>query len=109
MKDAKRPMPPSGASASDLAVLEAWVAGGLAKGTCAAPDAGGGGVYDTPTVCTSGTFANRDESSAFMLPGRACIGCHGRGDGPSFTAAGTVYSTAHEPDDCGATRWRPGA
>jgi hypothetical protein len=35
-----------------------------------------------------------------MRPGEACITCHSRGEGPAFVIAGTVYPTAHEPDDC---------
>jgi mono/diheme cytochrome c family protein len=45
--------------------------------------------------------------SPLMHPGRACITCHTTGTGflnlqhgPSFTLAGTVYPSAHEPDDC---------
>lgn len=35
-----------------------------------------------------------------MHPGRACISCHEQAGGPQLTIAGTVYPTAHEPDDC---------
>ncbi len=42
-----------------------------------------------------------------MNPGRECIHCHttpadfgGSKGGPLFSFAGTVYPTAHEPDDC---------
>jgi hypothetical protein len=37
-----------------------------------------------------------------MAPGEACISCHQsqRGEAPVFTVAGTVYPTAHEPNDC---------
>jgi hypothetical protein len=35
-----------------------------------------------------------------MDPGLACISCHSAGGGPTLTFAGTVYPTAHEPDDC---------
>lgn len=39
-----------------------------------------------------------------MHPGLECIGCHQReGEGPRFDIAGTVYPTAHEPDDCNGT------
>ena len=34
-----------------------------------------------------------------MHPGQACIKCHTK-KGPKFSIAGTVYPTAHEPDDC---------
>jgi hypothetical protein len=36
-----------------------------------------------------------------MKPGEACIACHSTSrEAPELTAAGTVYPTAHEPDDC---------
>jgi hypothetical protein len=35
-----------------------------------------------------------------MHPGRACIDCHSQGEGPDYVVAGTVFPTAHEPDDC---------
>lgn len=60
------------------------------------------------THCTSGNYwRNGEIRSPLMHPGRACIACHTAGTGflnlqhgPSFSAAGTVYPTAHEPDDC---------
>jgi cytochrome c553 len=38
--------------------------------------------------------------SPSMNPGRACFSCHGQGGAPTFTLAGTVYPTGHEPDLC---------
>jgi hypothetical protein len=35
-----------------------------------------------------------------MHPGGACITCHDQNNAPAFSIAGTVYPTAHEPDDC---------
>jgi hypothetical protein len=35
-----------------------------------------------------------------MQPGVACIACHSKGEGPLFALGGTVYPTAHEPDNC---------
>jgi hypothetical protein len=35
-----------------------------------------------------------------MRPGGACITCHTMRGGPAYTVAGTVYPTAHEPNDC---------
>jgi cytochrome c553 len=36
-----------------------------------------------------------------MHPGRACISCHSaEGEGPRFDVAGTLYASAHEPNDC---------
>lgn len=110
MKDTKKPMPPSGvAPAADIAVFQKWVNAGMPKGACVAPVAPDGGAdgatttttdYDTPLVCTSGAhwiFGNI--KSQLMHPGVACIECHKK-KGPIYSIAGTVYPTAHEPDDC---------
>ena len=36
-----------------------------------------------------------------MHPGVACIACHySMGEGAAYSIAGTVYPSAHEPDDC---------
>lgn len=101
MRDTVKPMPPSGALAEeDIAVIEAWVAAGTPAGACeSAP--GASTNYDTPTVCTSGTmWTRRNHGSSSMHPGVACITCHSRDEGPRYFVAGTVYPTAHEPDDC---------
>lgn len=103
MKDAAKPMPPSGpAPDADIAVLEKWIAAGMPAGTCDKPIEGGSSQYDTPVVCTSGMYWTRgDHGSKLMKPGGACIDCHTReNEGDFFTAAGTVYPSAHEPDDC---------
>jgi hypothetical protein len=117
MKSTKKPMPPEGPlAASDVAILEKWVSAGALKGSCgttpATPDAGptpgpvdGGptkdAAPDATSVCTSGvTFAPGTPSSALMQPGKACMACHSANGGPSFTLAGTVYPTLHEPDGC---------
>ena len=96
MKDTQKPMPPSGAlPAAQVAVLEQWVAGGLPKGTCGGTSAS----FDTPSMCSSNQISRQEEGSS-MAPGQACISCHSQGEGPRYTFAGTVYPTAHEPDDC---------
>jgi hypothetical protein len=98
MQDAARPMPPAGLlQASDVALLQNWLAAGLPMGPCSAAGA------NTPTVCTSGnTWTGGDDGSSRMHPGMACISCHSQtgGEAPLFALAGTVYPTAHEPDDC---------
>ena len=39
-----------------------------------------------------------------MAPGHACMSCHtGQGEAPHFYLAGTVYPSAHEPNDCQST------
>lgn len=96
MKDAANPMPPYGAlSASDVAIVEAWVTGGMQGGSCASPSVG--------VRCTSGNTGSRREGPT-MLPGDACIHCHAdEGEGPIFETAGTVYSTLREPTPCSGT------
>jgi hypothetical protein len=85
-----------GASAADIAAFQNWITAGLPKGTCGA-DAGADGStvnpYNTPLVCTSGNTSPPSEGTN-MAPGRACGGCHGS------VFAGTVYPTAHEPNNC---------
>ena len=99
MQDATRPMPPSGGSPTDAAVLAAWLAGGATHGSCETPASGGS--YATAPVCTSNrTWTRGNHGSTSMRPGAACIQCHDSGEGPSYSVAGTIYPTAHEPDDC---------
>jgi len=103
IQSASRPMPPAPAtplSSADTATLQSWVSAGIPMGTCGAGD-GGGNPYNTPLTCTSRTYWHGD-SSPVMAPGRACISCHTRsgGEAPRFAIAGTVYPTAHEPNDC---------
>lgn len=104
MQDTTKPMPPSPASsatAAQIATMQAWIAAGTPMGTCSG--GGTGNPYDTPTQCTSATYysPNGDESSR-MAPGDTCVSCHAQsgGEAPSFTIAGTVYPTAHEPTNC---------
>ncbi|MGH7284567.1 MAG: hypothetical protein ACRELY_23830 [Polyangiaceae bacterium] len=82
-------------------------------GTKGSSDGGGlllpdAAIYDTPTVCTSGTmWTLGDQKSSDMEPGLDCATCHvlgGEASGKQFDISGTVYPTAHEPDNCyGAT------
>jgi hypothetical protein len=57
------------------------------------------------SACASGQYYSGIDGSSGMSPGIACIGCHASagGEAPLFTAAGTVYSGAHEPDNCYGT------
>lgn len=58
-------------------------------------------VPNSPAVCTSGVYwLLGNVGTSVMNPGQACITCHSAMHGPTFTAAGTVYPTAHEPDNC---------
>lgn len=113
MKSTAAPMPPAPAVAptvDEIATLEKWVTTGTPKGAACTPTAGdagadggvgGGNPYATPTVCTSNTTWNQgNQGSSRMRPGGACITCHTMRGGPAYTVAGTVYPTAHEPNDC---------
>ncbi len=116
MQDPTRPMPPAPAtpaSSSEIAAFETWIAAG-APSTCmpgggtggtggAGPGTPDAGVVQPPVVCTSNQHWTRGNSgSASMRPGGACISCHtmSGGEAPRFQAAGTVYPTVREPDDC---------
>jgi hypothetical protein len=54
------------------------------------------------STCTSNTrWLNGYKGSDRMRPGHACVQCHlAEREGPRLTVAGTVYPSAHEPDDC---------
>jgi cytochrome c553 len=103
------PKPAQGPSASETAALQAWIAAGTHQDGCAiAIDAGSGAPnpYDTPLQCSSKSYwRGGDDGSSRMHPGGACIDCHDRsgGEAPFFSIAGTVYPTAHEPNDCNGT------
>jgi hypothetical protein len=116
MGNAGSPMPPGGgATAAQILVLQDWINAGTPRTACTT----GGGVvvppnpFNTPLVCTSRTtWTGGDNGNPLMHPGGACINCHrnnGGGedsggddddDAPQFVIAGTVYPTAHEPNDC---------
>lgn len=67
--------------------------------TTGAPD----DPFDDPPQCSSREYWEEedDEGSERMNPGEACISCHmTEDDAPSFLIGGTVYPTAHEPNDC---------
>lgn len=110
MRSATLPMPPKPAEPADLdeiSVFEEWIAGGTKKGeACTEPQNLDGG---TPTIdggagdggCTSNTFwAQGNEGDPLMNPGQVCQGCHQVSGGPAFSAAGTVYPTLTEPNNC---------
>jgi hypothetical protein len=109
MQDPKAPMPPKphdAVTADDIATFQKWVDAGMPQGTCDTPatsvDAGPDPFAVAPK-CTSGnnwTLGNR--GSVNMRPGGACNSCHATtgGEAPMFAFGGTVYPTAHEPNDC---------
>jgi hypothetical protein len=108
--DATSPMPPTGAlSPSAFAAFAAWVGAGAPRGACgvrgdagASPRDGGSDPFATPPRCSSGmTWTRGNFRSENMNPGQACVACHQRMPrAPRFSVAGTVFRTAHEPDDC---------
>jgi hypothetical protein len=114
MKSTTAPMPPPPAaavSADEIATFEAWVNAKWPKGaTCTTPPtdndtpdaagapAGGGGQT---SVCTSNTWwSGANQAAGVMRPGGPCLTCHQQRGGPAFTVAGTIFPTAHEPNDC---------
>jgi hypothetical protein len=109
---AAMPMPPpplTGPTPAEAAAFAAWVSAGTPPAACAdggAPLDGGGGIVDpyaTPVVCTSKSMWTRGNSGSHSMdPGQACIACHSMtgGEAPLFALGGTVYPTAHEPDNC---------
>ena len=108
MQNTSRPMPPTGLTAASMtaaASLQSWIAAGYPVGTCGTAGGSDAGVsapnpYSTPVTCTSGTTYSGGEGSSAMDPGQACISCHSANGGPSFVIGGTVYPTAHEPNNC---------
>lgn len=96
------PAPSANASAAEIATMQRWITSGMPAGTMVCPTTS---PFDTPVTCSSGTrWTDGANSSPLMHPGRACIGCHTtwrpNPPDPLGTMAGTVYRTAHEPDDC---------
>ena len=64
----------------------------------------------TPVMCSSNQrWTGGDRGSPLMHPGRACFTCHPSVNGLSFAVAGTIYPTAHEPDDCNGVNAASGA
>jgi len=101
------PRPASPPSASEITAFEGWVQAGMPRAVCSnAIDAGPPipNPYNTPLQCSSGGYWTLgDEKSPEMHPGGACIDCHARDgerEAPLFAIGGTVYATAHEPNDC---------
>lgn len=114
MQNSTRPMPPKPVgplASSEIAVLADWVNAGTLAGDCGGDGGfpfgdGGGNPYDTPVVCSSnrtfvGDRSDPPDPHPGMFPGEACISCHQSTTGePKLVVGGTVYPTAHEPNDC---------
>jgi hypothetical protein len=123
------PMPPApGApvSAGDISALQAFISQGYPKPSCPTGTGGAGGganggaggsggstaldpLFAMPTCTSMSNWTGGNRGSASMNPGMACISCHKGGEGPSFSIAGTVYPTGHEPDRCNSMVGSAGA
>lgn len=106
--------PASGAGASAAGSSAGGGAGAPNGGTSGGPPAAGAGgqdVFGTPPTCTSNQrWTGGDRGSPLMHPGGACIACHtAEREGPTFTIAGTLYPSAHEPNDCNGAGTSSGA
>ena len=78
-----------------------FLAGLLLAGCGGAFEGGGATTPVSNSVCSTGQqWTGGGEGSSLMNPGMDCIGCHVRGEGPSFTAAGTVFGDYHDADRC---------
>lgn len=89
-------------ASADYASFAAWLQAGMPRGSCGS-DAGtsASDPYDTPVTCSSNKhWTGGERGSPLMHPGRACIDCHAGTEGPAFSIAGTLFLTAHEPNDC---------
>lgn len=84
--------------------VDAWVDPG-GDDAWVDPGIDAGDPLNAAPTCTSGRMWRfGDLGSQQMNPGRACIQCHDTEPrAPSFSAAGTVYPTGHEPDLCNGT------
>jgi hypothetical protein len=96
------PAPLAAATPAEVTALTNWINAGASAASCGQATPVGPDPYATPVVCTSMTnWTGGNRESPQMRPGGACISCHERGgEGPLFAVAGTLYPTAHEPDDC---------
>lgn len=107
MQDPLDPMPPGvspWATPAEIASLQAWIDAGYPPSTCGdlAID-----PYGVPPKCTSGIQIDPNgEEGEEMNPGWACNACHAQqnaetgADAPIYAFAGTIYPSAHEPDNC---------
>jgi len=93
------------ATSEQIALFKAWIAAGYPPASCgdAAKD-----PYAAATKCSGEQLGLHQQEGEDMNAGRPCNACHEQvnteqgGDSPLFTLAGTIFPTAHEPDDCRA-------
>jgi hypothetical protein len=90
---------PLDAGAHDAGRDVADVSTPAAQDAGAADDAASEGGAAASGCTSQSRWAGGDAGSALMSPGTACLGCHGA-RAPVFTFAGSIYASAHEPDQC---------
>ncbi|MFT3770389.1 MAG: hypothetical protein QM820_33595 [Minicystis sp.] len=110
MQNPLSPMPPGPfpVTQAQIDALQSWASNGLPMVDCpdVYPD-----PYAAPVQCTSGIqLPPNQQEGEEMNPGRACNACHNQvnaegADAPIYAFAGTVFPTAHEPDDCVSTNF----
>lgn len=118
IEDGSRPMPPVSpfeishdvVSELQLKAFKAWAYGKAEPGTCSVlqPYAPHAIDFTTGTTSCSGSskWTEGEEGGDEMKPGVPCIECHkdrfakGRREARIYSAAGTLYSSAHVHDDC---------
>lgn len=114
MQSSTAPMPPGAPGTvpvGDLALWAEWLLADTPAGDCGgAPGGGGSGGPPPELMCSSGRYwdSDDDDGTPVMFPGRACLGCHDEeraddpddDDIPDLVAAGTIYPSLFEPDDC---------
>jgi hypothetical protein len=109
MEAAKNPMPPTlepTVKPEEVALIKAWIAAGYPEASCGdvAKD-----PYVAPVKCSGELLPAVQEHDEEMSPGHVCNTCHAQvnaeegGDAPLFLVSGTVFKTAHEPNDCGSS------
>lgn len=95
MQDATSPMPPGGAPADQIAIMQKWIDAGMPQGSCDTTNPPPDPAFTSPLTCSSGKTWPVNSTGSRMYPGVSCNKCHNF-SGP----AGTVYPTGHEPDRC---------
>lgn len=119
IEDGSRPMPPVSpfeishdvVSELQLKAFKAWAYGKAEPGTCSVLQPYTPHVIDFTTGTTSCSGSSKwtegEEGADEMKPGVPCIACHKerfekekRREARIYTAAGTIYSSAHVNDDC---------
>ena len=83
-----------------LAALAALATAVGCNGSGPDSDSGSGSGTNAGACSSDSYWTGANEGSPLMNPGQACIACHNRGEGPTFTAAGTVMGDFVDEDNC---------